>query len=473
MRAHPAGPRHADVLARSSTAGPCPTGTIELNALHPAVWPRGAHRGEDGAVRLAGVEVGELAETYGTPLFVVDEADFRGRCADHATAFGAPQRVHYAAKAFLCSEIARWVAEEGLSLDVCTGTELALALHAGFPAHRIAMHGNNKSSEELTAAIEAGVGTVVLDSFLEIARLDDIARRHGAVQPVLIRATVGVEAHTHEFIATAHEDQKFGFSLAAGDAAEAVRRVLKLQGLRLVGLHSHIGSQIFDADGFELAAHRMVDLLASIRDEHGPEALPDLTTLDLGGGLGIAYTAEDDPPRPAILAGHLRVIVDVRCRAAGMSTPELVVEPGRAIAGPGTITLYEVGTLKDVTVAASARRRYVSVDGGMSDNVRTALYDASYDCRLVSRCSEAPATLSRVVGKHCESGDVVVRDCWLPDDLAPGDLVAVAGTGAYCYSMSSRYNMLPRPAVVAVREGTHRLLLRRETMADLLSLETS
>jgi len=220
VRAHPAGPRHADVLARSSTAGPCPAGSAELNALHPAVWPRGAHRGDDGAVWLAGVEVGELAETYGTPLFVVDEADFRARCAEHAAAFGAPERVHYAAKAFLCSEVARWVAEQGLSLDVCTGTELAVALHAGFPAKRIAMHGNNKSSDELTAAVAAGLGAVVLDSFLEIARLDDIARRHGVIQPVLIRVTVGVEAHTHEFIATAHEDQKFGFSLAAGDAAE-------------------------------------------------------------------------------------------------------------------------------------------------------------------------------------------------------------------------------------------------------------
>ncbi len=472
MRAHPAGPRHADVLARSSTAGPCPTGATELNALHPAVWPRGAHRGEDGVVRLAGVEVGELAETYGTPLFVVDEADFRARCAEHAAAFGAPHLVHYAAKAFLCAEIARWVAEQGLSLDVCTGTELALALHAGFPAHRISMHGNNKSADELTAAVTAGVGAVVLDSFLEIPRLDDIARRHGVVQPVLIRATVGVEAHTHEFIATAHEDQKFGFSLATGDAAEAVRRVLKLPGLRLVGLHSHIGSQIFDADGFELAAHRMVGLLASIRDEHGP-ALADVATLDLGGGLGIAYTADDDPPRPAALAEHLRAVVDARCRALRMPTPELVVEPGRAIVGPGTITLYEIGTTKEVTVTAATQRRYVSVDGGMSDNVRTALYDARYDCRLVSRSSEAPPVLSRVVGKHCESGDVVVRDCWLPDDLAPGDLVAVAGTGAYCYSMSSRYNLLLRPAVVAVRDGTHRLLLRRETLADLLALEVS
>jgi diaminopimelate decarboxylase len=478
VRAHPAGPRHADVLARVSTAGPCPTGPADvvqagLHALHPAVWPRGAHRGDDGAVRLAGVEVGELVEIYGTPLFVVDEADFRARCAEHAAAFGAPERVHYAAKAFLCSEIARWVAEQGLSLDVCTGTELAVALHAGFPAHRIAMHGNNKSSDELTAAVVAGVGAVVLDSFLEIARLDDIARRHGVVQPVLIRATVGVEAHTHEFIATAHEDQKFGFSLYGGDAAEAVRRVLKSDGLRLVGLHSHIGSQIFDADGFEVAAHRMVGLFAAIRDEHGAEAVAGVSILDLGGGLGIAYTAEDDPLPLPELAAQLRSIVDTQCRLAGLPTPELVVEPGRAIAGPGTVTLYQVGTTKDVTVVPSKRRRYVSVDGGMSDNVRTALYDASYDCRLVSRRSEAPPALSRVVGKHCESGDVVVRDCWLPDDLAPGDLLAVAGTGAYCYSMSSRYNLLPRPAVVAVSEGTHRLLLRRETLADLLSLEVS
>ncbi|MDQ4102948.1 MAG: diaminopimelate decarboxylase [Actinomycetota bacterium] len=473
MRAHPAGPRHADVLARPSTAGPCPTGPTELNALHPAVWPRGARRGDDGAVRLAGVEVGELAETYGTPLFVVDEADFRSRCAEHAAAFGDPERVHYAAKAFLCSEIARWVAEQGLSLDVCTGTELAVALHAGFPAHRIAMHGNNKSSNELAAAVATGLGAVVLDSFFEIARLDDIARRHGVVQPVLVRATVGVEAHTHEFIATAHEDQKFGFSLSGGDAAEAVRRVLKSEGLRLVGLHSHIGSQIFDADGFELAAHRMVGLLAALRDEHGFDAISTVSILDLGGGLGIAYTADDDPPRPAMLAAQLRDIVDVECRAAGLPIPELAVEPGRAIAGPGTVTLYEVGTVKNVTVTTSSQRRYVSVDGGMSDNVRTALYDADYDCRLVSRFSEATPALSRVVGKHCESGDVVVRDCWLPDDLAPGDVLAVAGTGAYCYSLSSRYNLLPRPAVVAVRDGAHRLLLRRETMADLLSLEVT
>ncbi|MGH3754874.1 MAG: diaminopimelate decarboxylase [Pseudonocardiaceae bacterium] len=473
MRAHPAGPRHADVLARSSTAGPCPSGLAELNALHPVVWPRGAHRGDDGVVRLAGVAVGELAQTYGTPLFVMDEADFRARCAEHAQAFGATERVHYASKAFLCSEIARWVASQGLSLDVCTGAELAMALHAGFPARRIAMHGNNKSAAELTAAVAAGVGAVVLDSFCEIARLDDIARRYGVVQPVLVRATVGVEAHTHEFIATAHEDQKFGFSLAAGDAADAVRRVLKSDGLRLTGLHSHIGSQIFDADGFEVAAQRMIGLLAAIRDEHGPDVVAAIATLDLGGGLGIAYTAQDDLPPLAELAAALRSIVDSHCKAAGLPVPELVVEPGRAIVGPGTVTLYEVGTIKEVALGASTARRYVSVDGGMSDNVRTALYDASYDCRLVSRRSEASPVLCRVVGKHCESGDVVVRDCWLPEDLAPGDLVAVAGTGAYCYSMSSRYNLLPRPAVVAVRDGAHRPLLRRETISDLLSLEVT
>jgi len=437
------------------------------------VWPDGAARGGDGVVRLAGVDVCELAETYGTPLFVVDEDDFRRRCAAHAAAFGAPELVHYASKAFLCTEIARWVAEEGLGMDVCSGGELAVALHAGFPAGRIALHGNNKSTAELAAAVQAGVGAIVLDSFLEIARLDDIARAHAAVQPVLVRVTVGVEAHTHEFIATAHEDQKFGFSLAAGDAAEAVRRVLKSEGLVLVGLHSHIGSQIFDANGFEIAAHRMVGLLREIRHEHGPDVVRSLSVLDLGGGLGIAYTPDDDPPPPAELATQLRSIVAAECTAAGLPVPPLAVEPGRAISGPGTVTLYEVGTTKDVVLGATTRRRYVSVDGGMSDNVRTALYDSSYDCRLVSRTSDAEPALSRVVGKHCETGDVVVRDCWLPDDLVPGDLLAVAGTGAYCYSMSSRYNMLPRPAVVAVRDGEHRPLLRRETLADLLSLEVS
>jgi diaminopimelate decarboxylase len=283
--------------------------------------------------------------------------------------------------------------------------------------------------------------------------------------------TVGVEAHTHEFISTAHEDQKFGFSLAEGDAAEAVRRVLKAGGLNLIGLHSHIGSQIFDASGFEIAARRVIGLMAAIRDEHGEAAIAGPTTVDLGGGLGIAYTAADDPLPIKVIAGQLKSIVDKERVAADLPPVRVAVEPGRAIVGPGTVTLYEVGTLKDVVLDAGAGRRYVSVDGGMSDNLRTALYGATYDCRLVSRVSRGGPVLSRVVGKHCESGDVVVRDCWLPDDLAPGDLVAVAATGAYCYSMSSNYNKLPRPAVVAVLDGQPKLMLRRETIDDVLRLE--
>ncbi|HEY0448444.1 diaminopimelate decarboxylase [Actinophytocola sp.] len=478
MRAHPAGPRHAEVLPPGHIATPRPSTADELDELLPAVWPRNADRDADGVVRLAGVDVRDLAREFGTPLFVVDEADFRARCAEHARAFGDPALVHYAAKAFLSVQVARWVAEEGLSLDVCSGGELAIALRAGFPPERITLHGNNKSAAELAAGVTAGVGAVVLDSFYEIARLDRIARDHGIVQPVLVRVTVGVEAHTHEYIATAHEDQKFGFSLAGGDAAEAVRRVLGSPGLRLVGLHSHIGSQIFDANAFEVSAHRVIGLLAELRDEHGADALATVSTVDLGGGLGIAYTAADDPPPPGWLAEQLRTIVAKECEQAELAMPRIAVEPGRAIVGPGTVTLYEVGTIKDVELGHGTARRYVSVDGGMSDNIRTALYDAEYDCRLVSRFSDeggrgGDPILSRVVGKHCESGDVVVRDCWLPENLGPGDLIAVAATGAYCYAMASSYNRLPRPAVVAVRDGGTRLLLRRETVDDLLSLEVS
>ncbi|SDC51433.1 diaminopimelate decarboxylase [Actinokineospora iranica] len=476
MRAHPAGPRHADVLPPGNTAGERPADAAALDELNQRVWPRNAERGADGVVRLAGVDVRELAETYGTPLFVMDEDDFRARCREHATAFGDPALVHYASKSFLSVEIARWVADEGLSIDVCSGGELAVVLRADFPPERITLHGNNKSVAELAEALDAGVGAIVVDSFHEIVRLDRLARDRGVVAPVLIRITVGVEAHTHEFIATAHEDQKFGFSLAGRDAAEAARRVIKAGNLSLVGLHSHIGSQIFDADGFEVAAHRVIGLLAELHAEHGPAALESLTTVDLGGGLGIAYTAQDDPPPPMWLADQLRAIVTKECEQAGLPVPKVAVEPGRAIVGPGTVTLYEVGTTKEVALGHGTGRRYVSVDGGMSDNIRTALYDALYDARLVSRASDegergGAAVLSRVVGKHCETGDVVVRDCWLPENLAPGDLLAVAATGAYCYSMASNYNRLPRPAVVAVRGGQARLLLRRETVDDLLRLE--
>ncbi|MBN3931555.1 diaminopimelate decarboxylase [Streptomyces verrucosisporus] len=457
--AHPAGPRHADVLPEGHYTPP----PADLNALDPRVWSRTVARDERGVTTVGGLDVVALAEEFGTPAYVLDEDDFRARCRAWREAFGDEADVFYAGKAFLCRAVVRWLTEEGLNLDVCSGGELATALAGGMPAERIALHGNNKSTAEIERAVEAGVGRIVLDSFQEIARVAHIAERLGRRQRVQIRVTVGVEAHTHEFIATAHEDQKFGLALADGQAAEAVRRVLKLDSLELVGIHSHIGSQIFDMAGFEVAARRVVQLLTEVRDEHGVE-LPEI---DLGGGLGIAYTPGDDPREPHEIARALHEIVAHECRAAGLAAPRLSVEPGRAVAGPTTFTLYEVGTVKELP----GLRTYVSVDGGMSDNIRTALYDAEYSVALASRASEAAPMLSRVVGKHCESGDIVVRDAFLPADLAPGDLLAVPATGAYCRSMASNYNHSLRPPVVAVSGGEARVIVRRETEEDLLGLD--
>ncbi|WP_234101496.1 diaminopimelate decarboxylase, partial [Streptomyces venezuelae] len=435
----------------------------DLNALDPKVWSRTVARDERGVVTVGGIGVTALAEEFGTPAYFLDETDFRARCRAWAEAFGKDADVFYAGKAFLSRAVVRWLKEEGLNLDVCSGGELATALSAGMPAERIAFHGNNKSEAEIRRAVEAGVGRIVLDSFQEIVRVAHIAQSLGKRQRVQIRVTVGVEAHTHEFIATAHEDQKFGIALAGGQAAEAVRRALKLDGLELIGIHSHIGSQIFDMAGFEVSARRVVQLLAEVRDEHGVE-LPEI---DLGGGLGIAYTSEDDPREPHEIAKALGEIVTRECESAGLATPRISVEPGRAIVGPTAFTLYEVGTVKPL----EGLRTYVSVDGGMSDNIRTALYDAEYSVSLVSRTSDAAPMLSRVVGKHCESGDIVVRDAFLPSDLAPGDLIAVPATGAYCRSMASNYNHAQRPPVVAVRDGEARVIVRRETEEDLLRLD--
>ncbi|MET9801181.1 diaminopimelate decarboxylase [Streptomyces sp. NPDC006368] len=457
--AHPAGPRHADVLPEGHYSAP----PADLNRLEEKVWARTVSRNADGVVTVGGIPVTTLAEEFGTPAYFLDEADFRARCRAWADAFGKEADVFYAGKAFLSRAVVRWLTEEGLNLDVCSGGELITALDAGMPAERIAFHGNNKSVDEIERAVRAGVGRIVLDSFQEIVRVAHIAQSLGKRQRVQIRVTVGVEAHTHEFIATAHEDQKFGLALAGGQAAEAVRRALKLDGLELIGIHSHIGSQIFDTSGFEVAAHRVIGLLKQVRDEHGVE-LPEI---DLGGGLGIAYTSEDDPREPHEIAEALREIVTRECEAAGLRTPRISVEPGRAIVGPTAFTLYEVGTIKQL----EGLRTYVSVDGGMSDNIRTALYDADYSVALVSRTSDAEPMLSRVVGKHCESGDIVVRDAFLPADLAPGDLIAVPATGAYCRSMASNYNHALRPPVVAVRDGEARVIVRRETEEDLLRLD--
>jgi diaminopimelate decarboxylase len=459
MRAHEAGALHGDLGYR----GPAWLRTPEdVNALVPQLWPRTVTRAEAGDLRVGGVSVADLAAEHGTPAYLLDEDDLRSRCREFAAAFGEAD-VYYAGKSFLCKAVVRIVEEEGLFLDVCTGGELAVALAAGFPAERIGFHGNNKSTSELSRALEAGVGRIIVDSLQEIDRLTDLSEKSGKRPRVLVRVTVGVEAHTHEFIATAHEDQKFGFSLAGGAAFQAATKIIDEGVLDLRGLHSHIGSQIFDTSGFEVAARRVLDLQAQIRDARGVE----LEELDLGGGFGIAYTTQDDPSTPGDLAKRINKIVESECELASLRKPRLSVEPGRAIVGPSVFTLYEVGTVKDV----DGIRTYVSVDGGMSDNIRTALYDASYSATLAGRRSPAEPMLARVVGKHCESGDIVVKDEFLPADVQPGDLLAVPGTGAYCRSMASNYNHVPRPPVVAVRDGVSRVIVRRETEDDLLALD--
>ena len=468
MRAHPAGPRHGEVVADQAGV-PRPASAEEMNRLSPAIWPATACRNADGALEIGGVDVRTAAAEFGTPLFLLDEDDLRDRARRYRACYvdAGAQLVYYAAKAFLSTTIARWVTEEGLGIDVASGGELAVALRAGVPGDRLLMHGNNKSMAEIEAAVGARVGRIVIDSYEDIVRIADAAARAGIVQPVLVRLTVGVEAHTHEFIATAHEDQKFGLSVSSGAAEEAVRRIAKLPSLDFRGLHSHIGSQIFDASGFEVAAARVVAVAQRIWDEQGIE----VQELNLGGGMGIAYLDSDDPLDVTDMALQIGDIVGKQCAQEGIPMPALAFEPGRAVVGPAGVPVYEVGTVKPVQLDGGAVRTYVSVDGGMSDNIRTALYDAQYTVVLASRTSSAEPVLCRVVGKHCESGDIVVRDAWLPSDVVPGDLLAVAATGAYCRSMASNYNYLPRPAVVSARDGSTAVVLRRETVDDLLALD--
>ena len=462
MRAHEAGWAHAVVSVRGPSWLREPE---DPNVLVPQLWSSTARKRDDGVLEVGGVALTDLVAEHGSPAYVLDEADFRSRARAFHEAF-ATYDVYYAGKAFLCSTVARWVADEGLCLDVCSTGELAVALRAGFDPARIGYHGNNKTSAELERALDAGVGRIIVDSFHEIERITALASEQRPAR-VMVRVTAGVEAHTHEYIATAHEDQKFGFSITAGDALEAVRLLHAAPGVELLGLHSHIGSQIFDTAGFEVAARRVLALHAQISGEIGVE----LADLDLGGGFGIAYTTQDDPSDAAQLATEITKIVEDECAARDLAVPRLSIEPGRAIAGPAMCTVYEVGTVKAVELDGGAVRTYVSVDGGMSDNIRTALYDADYSCTLASRGSEASTLLVRVVGKHCEAGDIVVKDEFLPGDVAPGDLVAVPGTGAYCRSMASNYNHALRPPVVAVADGTTRVVVRRETEDDLLALD--
>ena len=421
----------------------------------------------DGVLTVAGLSVTEIAEQVGTPAYVLDEADLRARARAFATAF-AGWDVYYAAKSFLCTAVARWVSEEGLGIDVCTGGELAVAQRAGVDLRRVGLHGNNKSVAELRQALTAGVGRIIVDSFAEIARLGDLAAELGVRPRVMVRVTTGVEAHTHEYIATAHEDQKFGFSIAGGAAAEALQACFDQPALDLAGIHSHIGSQIFDAEGFEVAARRTLRLHAEFEERTGT-ALPEL---DLGGGFGIAYTSVDSPSSPE-RAGHR-----ARARSSSTSAPRSgspcrtcrSSRAGRsAVRAPSPSTGWARSSRCELDGGAS--RLYVAVDGGMSDNIRTALYAAEYSATLASRRSAAPPVLARVVGKHCEGGDILVRDEFLPADVAPDDLLAVPASGAYSRSMASNYNHVPRPPVVAVREGSLTTLVRRETIEDLLSLD--
>lgn len=446
--------------------------------LDPALWPAGTTVGDDGAVSIAGVDLRAVAAEHGTPVYVLDEDDFRRRARRFREAFGAAfgeigteVDVYYAGKAFLSTAVARWAVEEGLRIDTATGGELAVALRAGVPGRDIGLHGNNKSDAEIRRALRAGVGRIVLDSLHEVDRVADLAAAEGVRAPVMVRVTTGVHAGGHEYISTAHEDQKFGLSVAGGQALEALEAVLARPELELLGIHSHIGSQILDASGFTEAARRILGLRARLAERTGRL----VGEVDLGGGFGIAYLPGETPVDPAEVAGDMARAVGSACADLGTPVPRVSIEPGRAVVGPTTVTVYTVGTVKPVTVededGRTFTRTYVSVDGGMSDNLRPALYGARYSAALVNREGTAASVRARVVGKHCESGDVVVHDVELPGDVRAGDLLAVPATGAYGRSMASNYNLVPRPPVVAVRDGGVRVLVRRETEEDLLALD--
>ncbi|MDZ5078647.1 diaminopimelate decarboxylase [Nesterenkonia sp. HG001] len=464
-------------------------------ALERRLLPADAHRDPEGRLVLGGVDVVSLAAQHGTPLYVISEADFRARARAFRRAFAeafAPEAevdVFYAGKAFLSTHVARWAAEEGLCVDTASGGELALALAGGVEPSRIGLHGNNKSDAEIGRALEAGIGRIIADSLDELERIEQLAAAAGVAAPVMLRLTPGVHASTHEYIATAHEDQKFGLSLtpasiedagrttggnpfAGSPAWTAVERALAAEHIELRGLHCHIGSQIFEPEGFEVAAAKLIGLLGQVREVHGTE-LPEL---DLGGGHGIAYTEADAPRQPQEIAQALAGAVRTASAKAGIAIPRISIEPGRAVVGPAGVTLYRVGVQKDVQVDGPAgetlSRRYVAVDGGMSDNARGVLYDADYSAVLAGRQVTGEHVLSRIVGKHCESGDIVVRDVYLPTTTARDDLIAVPATGAYCHSLSSNYNCLTRPAVVAVKDGASQVLIRRETEEQMLGRDT-
>jgi diaminopimelate decarboxylase len=435
------------------------------------MWSKNASL-DNGTLSLSGIPAAQLAKEFGTPAFFLDEDAYRSRALAWQNGlqseFGANAgTIYYAAKSFICTAVAQWIAEIGIGIDVCTGGELAAALAGGIDPQKIEVHGNNKSVAEIDRAVSVGVKTIVMDSLFEIERVAAAAKKHGVRQAVMLRLTPGIEAHTHEKISTAHEDVKFGFSIASGAAWAAVEAVVAHPELELRGVHCHIGSQIFGSEAHEIATDRLMGFMAKYRDAYGAE-LPEL---DLGGGFGISYVEGDITVEPADVLPQIHAAVKQACSTYNLAMPIVSLEPGRNIVGPTMFTLYEVGTVKDVVVDGGKIRKYVSVDGGMSDNARTALYDAEYTAVIAQRASSAPLALTRFVGKHCETGDIIINEIQLPSDITPGDLVATPATGAYGRSMASNYNHVPRPPVVAVKDGKARVIVRRENEADLLSLD--
>ena len=432
---------------------------------HTLIYPHTTLHNAAGHLEIGGCDVVDLAREHGTPLFIYDEQTLRDQCRAYHSAFGALTGLYeivYASKAFSCRAMCELVAQENLSLDVATGGELAAAHAAGFPPDRIYFHGNNKSPAEIELGLDLGIGHFVLDSFEEIARLESAAAARGQRQQVLVRVTPGVRPNTHDFIQTGQQDSKFGFGLADGRAHEAVRRLHEAPHLELVGVHAHIGSQIFEMDSYRREVEVLFVAIAEWRRDFGFECC----IFNIGGGLGIRYTAADQPSSIAEFAAVSVAAVREGAERHGMTVPKLFVEPGRSIAGKACVTAYTVGTVKVIPGV----RTYVAVDGGMSDNLRPMLYDSRYEAMLANKATAAETEVVTVAGKHCESGDVLVRDVHIAPPEA-GDILVTPSTGAYGYAMANNYNAQPRPAVIMVAGGEARVIIERETWDDVLRLQ--
>jgi diaminopimelate decarboxylase len=425
------------------------------------VFPDTTEINAQGQLIIGGCNTLELAEQYGTPVYVFDEATLRHRCRSYVKEFGKlhpATQVLYASKAYINPSLARIFQEEGLGLDVVSGGELAVARAAGFPLERVYFHGNNKTPEELTEAVQYNIGRVVVDSFHELGLLNQIAADAGKTQDILIRVSPGIDPHTHVYTTTGIIDSKFGFSIQTGHAAEAVRQALAASNLKLRGLHFHLGSPIFELEPYRAATELVIRFAAGLREE-GLE----LQKFSPGGGFAIAYTRHQQPPGVAEYAETIVSALKSACDEAGMALPELLIEPGRSIIGPAGVALYRIGAIKDIPGV----RKYVSVDGGMGDNIRPALYQATYEVISAGKADREPVEKVTIAGKYCESGDVLASDIMIPE-AEPGDIIAIPASGAYCPSMASNYNLNPRPPMVLVKDGQSRLIRRRETYQDMM-----